>query len=51
MYKNILTVVGITILFLGVSVQPSIATVQPKKIEVEPNATPLFISRRCTTTF
>ena len=36
MHKNILTVVGITILFLGLAIQPSIATVQPEeKIEVE----------------
>ena len=36
MHKNILTVVGITILFLGLAIQPSIA-VQPEKIDVEPN--------------
>jgi hypothetical protein len=36
MHKNILTVVGITILFLGVAVQPSIATVQSEEIEIEP---------------
>ena len=38
MPKNILTVVGITILFLGLAIQPSIATVQPEEhIRVEPN--------------
>ena len=39
MHKNILTVVGITILFLGLAIQPSIATVQPKEkindVEIE----------------
>ncbi len=36
MNKNFLLAVGITILFLGVSVQPSIAIIQPEeKIEVE----------------
>jgi len=35
MHKNILTVVGITILFLGLAIQPSVATVQPKEIEAE----------------
>jgi len=35
MHKNILTVVGITILFLGHAIQPSIATVQPESIDVE----------------
>ena len=29
--------VGITILFLGLAIQPSIATVQPEKIDVEPD--------------
>jgi hypothetical protein len=37
MSKNILTVVGITLLFLGLAIQPSIATVQPEKIDVEPD--------------
>ena len=38
MHKNILTVVGITILFLGVGIQPAIATVESKEdfIDVEP---------------
>jgi hypothetical protein len=38
MHKKLLTVVGITILFLGLAIQPSIATVQPveKTIDVEP---------------
>ena len=37
MPKNILIVVGITILFLGLAIQPSIATVQPKEeINLEP---------------
>jgi len=35
MYRNILTVVGITILFLGLAIQPSLATVQPESIDVE----------------
>ena len=35
MNKNILLVIGTTILFLGISVQTSIATVQPKYIDVE----------------
>ena len=34
MDKNILTVVGITILFLGVGIQPAIATVEPKAIQL-----------------
>ena len=34
MYKNILTVVGITILFLGLAIQPSIAIVQPEYFDV-----------------
>jgi len=37
MHKNILTVVGITILFLGLAIQPSIATIHPKEIDVEPD--------------
>ena len=37
MYKNILTVVGITILFLGLAIQPSIAIVQLEKIDSEAN--------------
>jgi hypothetical protein len=32
MIKDILTVVGITILFLGVGIQPAIATVTPTKV-------------------
>jgi hypothetical protein len=35
MYKNIRIVVGITILFLGLAIQPSVATVQPKDNDVE----------------
>jgi len=35
MHKNILTVVGITILFLGLSIQPSVATIQPESIDTE----------------
>ena len=40
MHKNIPLVVGITILFLGLAIQPSIATVQPDEeiIDVEPKA-------------
>ena len=37
MHKNIPLVVGITILFLGLAIQPSVATVQPEKeTDVEP---------------
>ena len=37
MNKKILLAVGITILFLGLAIQPSVATVPPKKIDVEPD--------------
>jgi len=37
MHKNILLAVGITILFLGLAIQPSIAIPQLKKIDVEPD--------------
>ena len=37
MFSKNLLAVGITILFLGLAIQPSIATVQPEKIIVEPN--------------
>ena len=43
MNKNILTVVGITILLLGLAVQPSIATVQPKE-EIDIEHTPLQVT-------
>ena len=38
MNKNLLLAIGITILFLGIAVQPSIATVQPEQdiIDIEP---------------
>ena len=35
MHKNLLIAVGISILFLGFAIQSSIATVQPKEIDVE----------------
>jgi len=38
MNKKFLLTVGITILFLGLSIQPSLATVQPEKIIVESDA-------------
>ena len=37
MFSKNLLAVGITILFLGLAIQPSIATVQPEKIDVEPD--------------
>jgi hypothetical protein len=37
MHKNIPIVVGITILFLGLAIQPSIATIPPEKIDIEPD--------------
>ena len=38
MYKNFLIAIGITILFLGLAIQPSVATVQPKEeIDITPN--------------
>ena len=47
MNNKILTVVGITILFLGLSIQPSIATVQPKgEIVVEPDVEGLVAQLR-----
>ena len=37
MHKKLLIVVGITILFLGVTVQPAIATIKPEiEIDIEP---------------
>jgi len=46
MHKKIITVVGITILFLGLAIQPSIATVQPEKIDVEPDVEGLVAQLR-----
>ena len=46
MNKNILTVVGITILFLVLAIQPSVATVQPEKIDVEPDVEELVAQLR-----
>ena len=37
MHKNIPLVVGITILFLGLAIPPSIATLQQEKIDLEPD--------------
>ena len=37
MNKNLLIAFGITTLFLGLAIQPSLATVQPEKIDVEPD--------------
>ncbi len=37
MFSKNLLAVGITVLFLGLAIQPSIATVQPEKLVVEPN--------------
>ena len=37
MNKNMILAIGITFLFLGLSIQPSIATPQLKKIDVEPD--------------
>ena len=46
MCKNIILAVGITILFLGLAIQPSIATVQPEKIDVEPDVEGLVTQLR-----
>jgi hypothetical protein len=35
MHKNLILAFGITILFLGLAIQPSVATVQPESIDVE----------------
>ena len=37
MNKNIILASGITILFLGLAIQPSVATIQPKNIDIKPN--------------
>ena len=46
MHKNILIAVGITFLFLGLAIQPSIATPQLKKIDVEPDIKGLVVQLR-----
>ena len=46
MHKNIILVVGITILFLGLTIQPSIATVQPKEEIIDDNPITITFKNR-----